>query len=747
MVQVAVPYPMTVPEPADVSTTTDAPVATRRSVLAWWAVSAVAIVVIAADRVAETRRYFYWDDTQLGAFGQWYDLGRRLMSGQWTILDPGSWQGGNFLAEQQWGLWSPLVWVVGLGSHVQDNASLYATVVKVVFLVLLQTAVFGLARSHGASAPWAALAGVSAAVGGHTLYMDAPSWVTGLQGLALFALAWWMLRRHLEERRSPWAYFVAAFLLISLGYIFAVIALVFLFIALLLDAVLVARDRERVARILGLGVYSGLLTIFVYLPAVLTASVTVRSSSGIANDQFLGLDLGDLATGPAVTGLSSVAGYWGPIAPAPLQYLGWFLPLAVLLVPGLRHEWRRLLVVGLVGAAALTMVLGPTVVGPLRYPVRMLPYVVVCLVVVFAVLATKAWPRVVSRRQAASVLGLTVLSLWLAFSAQPDNMRWLAIGGLSQLVALALVMGVGSRVKVERVAGWASGIAIGATIVLLAFQVQLARNAPLGDFGIPSSVEAIQQVQQDSDSGVFTVGNVYDLQNTPDGWDETLLANVWHVTDLDSASVYTVLPHRELTRRLCVDLRGVTCPGAYERLFAQDRDGSTMVDDMHLNTIIVMKGDQSSVDAPVRPRVREGWTLQEGVHTWTVRRDVPVAPAGGVTRTVDAEVSDVQVRDTEVSFTVDDVGSGGGSVVLSRIDWPGYRVDGAVQGDSTNNYLMTVEVAPGDVGDRVTVSFRPPGWPVELASAALAAVLAIGWTLLHAVRARREAPTTSATPD
>lgn len=714
----------------------------RRRVLLWWLASAVAVVVVAADRVRVTRRYFFVDDTQLGAFGQWYDIGRRLLAGEWTILDPGSWQGGNFLAEQQWGLWSPLTWLVGLGSQVQDNAALYSTGIKIVFLLLLQTAVFGLARSYGASAPWAAVAGLSAVVGGQTMYMDAPSWVTGLSGAGLFVLTWWMMRRHLDEGRSPWAYFVAAYLLISLGYIFAVIALVFLFLALLVEAWWVARDRTRVVRVLGLGVYSGLLTIFVYLPGILTAPVTERGSTGIANDQFLGLDLGDLAAGPAATGLSSVAGYWGPIAPAPLQYLGWFLPLLVVVGVALRREWRGLVVVGVVALCTLAMVLGPSVVGPLRYPARMLPYLVICLAVAFAVLATKAWPHVVDRSRAAAALGLSGLSLWLAWSAQPDNTRWLVLGGLVQLTALVVMFVVSARGRASQAPARAAAVAIVATVLLLNLQMHVARSAPLGDFGAPASVAQVQEIQDDVDTGVFTVGDMYGLQNDVQAWDETLLANVWHVTDLDVASVYTVLPHRELASRLCVDLRGVTCPEAYDNLFEEQADGSRIVDDMHLNTVIVWRGVDADGDPLEEPEVHDGWSLEEGDATWTVRRDDPVAPAGGVTRTVDATVSDVDVRDTEVTFTVDAVDGRAGEVVLSRIDWPGYRVDGAREAEPTQGYLLTVEVTPDDVGREVTVSFRPPGWPVELASAVLAVIVAVAWTGTDLVRrrARSRAP-------
>jgi hypothetical protein len=144
------------------------------------------------------------------------------------------------------------------------------------------------------------------------------------------------------------------------------------------------------------------------------------------------------------------------------------------------------------------------------------------------------------------------------------------------------------------------------------------------------------------------------------------------------------------------------------------------------------------VDSPLEaPEVREGWTLETGESTWTVRRDDPVEPAGGVTRTDGADVSDVTVRDTQVTFRVDAVDGPSGDVVLSRIDWPGYTVDGADLTDPTQGYLLTVEVTPDDVGETVTVTFRPPGWPVELAAGVLAVLVGVVWTGLDTARRLR----------
>jgi len=64
--------------------------------------------------------------------------------------------------------------LIAIGTHAVDNSLIYTTIVKVVLLLLLATGAFLLARSYGAAPWWAALAGVIAATGGQTIFMDAP---------------------------------------------------------------------------------------------------------------------------------------------------------------------------------------------------------------------------------------------------------------------------------------------------------------------------------------------------------------------------------------------------------------------------------------------------------------------------------------------------------------------------------------------------------------------------------------------
>ncbi|WP_443467918.1 hypothetical protein [Microbacterium sp. A196] len=682
-------------------------------------------------RILRAPRFFFWDDSQLGAYGQWYGLGDRLLSGDPTLLSPGAWQGGNYLAEGQWGIFNPLTWLIAIGTHAIDDAVIYTTLVKVLLLLVLATGAFLVARAYGAAPWWAAIAGLTAATGGQTMFMDAPSWVTGLQNVSMFALSWWALKRHLDGKMGPWLYLVFGYLLVTAGYVFGVIELAFLLIAMAVERA-VARDWTNVTRVLLVGVYTALVTVVIYLPGMLTSPVTNRDSADILNDQFLNMDLGDLATSAISTATSSVRGYWGDLVPVPLQYVTWLLPLLVLC-----GSWRRslksLIMPVLVLVFSIALVIGPSVVGPLRYPARMMPYAVLAIAVIIAVVATNGLPRRVEPVRAWSAVAVTAASGWLAWAAQPASWKWVLLAIVLQ-GSFFLLLTAKRRLRPLVASGRrAAGVLLVATLIVLVPQIVKYPTSPLGNFNVPSSVSAMRDVAADWDPGILTVGDVYSLQlGAPATYEESLLANLWYVTGKEAASVYTVLPFKAFSEALCADLRGATCPEALDVLF-DDANDQTLADDMSLNTVVVVKGDGlERIGTPPA-----GWSVEEREFTWLMTRDEPVDSAGGIARTSgDANVSVVSRDDMSVTFHVDSVGADGGSVVFSRLAWPGYTTDGGIIADPDRGFLLTLDISQEDAGKDITVTFRPPGWNLELASAGGALVVAVAAGALW-IRRRR----------
>ena len=86
---------------------------------------------------------------------------------------------------------------------------------------------------------------------------------------------------------------------------------------------------------------------------------------------------------------------------------------------------------------------------------------------------------------------------------------------------------------------------------------------------------------------------------------------------------------------------------------------------------------------------------------------------------------------------VDSVYGDHASVVLSRLAWPGYRVSGARLGHPLGGHLVRVRITGADVGKTIVVTFRPPGWRLELASLAAALALGVGWSVVEWLRRRR----------
>lgn len=705
-----------------------------RSPFAWLALAILATLVHACLRIWITPWFYFWDDTQLGAYGQWYELGRRLLNGSWTILDPGAWQGGNLLAEGQWGLWSPLAWGVALASHLFPSAAVFATIVKISFLVLLCVGVFLLARDYGATPGWAAVASFSATAGGQTVYLDSPSWVTGLQAVSLFVLCWYALRRYVARRSGPVLFLAASYLLITTGYVFGVIELAVLFLFVLIEATQ-CRQGGTLWRTLLPGIYAGLLTVVVYLPGILTSPVTVRSGQGIDNDLFLNMDLSDLATSSTSTAVTTVRGYWGDVAPVPLQYVTWLLPLLVIVGVGLFKLRREFISLYGVLFLTLALVLGPSVLGPLRYPARMMPYVVVCAAVLIAVLCSRSWPP----RIAGSRLGwmgiAACLGACFAWAAVPSTFVSVFLALALQLVGLASLVVIAVRVKDGRREWMLPAVALLFSVLVLVPQAVKYPTSALGNFNVPSDVQAMQAVGQTLPDGVMTVGDVYSLRDNPDAYSESLIANLWYLSGRDVVGVYTVLPFREFASDLCLDIRGATCPETLDALFETDALSPVPVaDDLGLNAVIVIPGP--GLESP--PKAPAGWTLESREDTWLLTRGDHMPAAGGVARASDGvEVSQIAVSDLEVAFRVDEVPDGAGSVVMSRLAWPGYSVAGAHLAKPERGYLLTVDVSGVAPGTVVTVTFRPPGWEVELASFFGALFLGVILTIASFIERRR----------
>lgn len=688
-------------------------------------------VVLAASRLLVDPRFYFADDTQLGTIGIWREMSRMLVSGDVSILNPHAWQAGNYLAEGQWGFLNPLSWLLALGSTAVDDVVVYVTIVKLILFGALGVGVYLLTCSFGATPAWALAAAVIVPTAGFTVYIDGASWISGLFDSVYFAFTWWGLRR-LVSGRSPVPFFLAAYLLVTYGYVFGVLMLAGLLVLELGRAGL-QRRRIRLLRVVGASTFAGLLTIVVYLPGVLTASITERGSASIAQSFFLTADLSDVTALVAPTAAASVGSWSGAVTAAPMLSVSWALLLLPLVWPAVRRSWKPLLVPLLFALAVLLLVVGPSQIGPIRWPVRFMPFLALALALVLAVVASRGLPRLATWRRFALAAAIGVFALWVAWVQTPPE-RSVLVVGVVVIGLLALVTFLSRRGPVARRSGRAALVVVISTALLVGPQMLAFPRTPLPTFAVPSSATEMEGILGDGVDDGISVGNVYADAATPGFFDEVLPANLWYFSSTRVSSTYTVLPVRAYVADLCVDLRGSTCPEALTSLLATDETtGSTLAELLGVNTIVAIR---SSYPDGVPDPGTEWETRSAGDRAEILVRRDPVTTAGALAWTGDGtDVTVLAESSTEVRFRVDAVGSDG-RVVFKRIAWPGYGVDGARLTDPLRGYLLTADVAEARPGDVVVVSFRPPGFWIE-AIALVAALAIIPLWLIRRARSRK----------
>ncbi|MER7796931.1 YfhO family protein [Microbacterium sp. NPDC096154] len=722
----------------------------------WPAVATAVTVVLSVARVIREPRFYFTDDTERGSFGQWWQLGDMLLRGHVSLLEPSAWQAGNYLAEGQWGLLNPLVWLIALAARASADPVVLATTVKIAFLAVLAVGAYLLARSFGAHRPWAALAGVLLPQVGFTLYMDAASWSSGLFNTALLPWVWWGLRRSVEGRRSPVPYLVTSYLLITFGYVFGVMALVGVLCESLVRHA-VRRDARRAVRTLLASVWGGALTVIVYLPGILTASVSERGDAPFDNLRFLNADLTDLAAASAPTLTGTIRSWDGDVTLAPLVYIAWLLPLLPLMLPMRRSAVRRVLPLLVLGAVALLAVMAPSHLGPIRWPLRFIPELALAVVILFAVAASYAFPRRITRRGAWWSAGAIAALAALAWVDTPRAWQSVGAAGALQLAALGALLWIARRPwaalplrrgtgAATRGAALAVAGAVLATAVAAAAQMASMPRSPLPDSEAPD-VATMRSVLPAPAGGetrgnAVVVGDTGADQDDPASWHERLRENLWYLSDTEVMNMYTVLPYTAFIGDLCATttehLRTCVDEGGLDTLWSIDAETGRRVSDlMSLSTVVAMK--HTFPDPPEPP---EGWHLAEqGEYTWVLQRDEVLPDAGGVVWQGDGTRVTVQAQDdTSVTFRVDAIGADP-RVALSRLDYPGYTATGgAALAEPIRGWLLTADVSDVAAGETVTVRFAPPGTPLLIAAAVLAALAAGGWivaSVRETLRARR----------
>jgi hypothetical protein len=528
---------------------------------------------------------------------------------------------------------------------------------------------------------------------------------------------------------NPVAALVGGYLVVTTGYVYGTIMLILVVLVCLVDCGF-ARDRRAALRVLMAGLLLGLVAVTVYLPGVLTASVTARAEEYGP--------VGKLMTDPlAVFGsvLPTGAAPGSGIRLGPYGYVAWLLPLLLWLDWGaVRRGWRPLSGLAAYTVLALVMVDWRGEVGPLRYPMRLLPFLVLGAVVLVAV----GWSRLGHARPSPARLALSLAWVGLAAveSVSREPGHWAAQASSVLVVGGGLAL-VWWLLRTGRHSWWAPAVGL-VTVAAFGLQHVSFDTLPSPQRNAPTSLAAYQDLYPQAVGDLMQVGpSEHYVRTDPRAAALLPIGSAWYLTGIPSSSTYTAISNAAYKDRYCVYYQGNSCPALLTTLFSTEpTTGQVRVDLLGLSSLLVTR---RSYPASVVDHPPAGWRVAEQspyAALWT--RRTPIPWAGSVAWTSPGtRVSAVRADATSTSFRVDDVPNGGGTVVLRLLDWPGYSASGATIGHPVDGYLLTVHVSASQQGRTVEVAFHPPGWTAEVGAWVLALVVGLAWSVTEAVRRRR----------
>lgn len=693
-------------------------------------VSMAAAVTIAGLLPFLRFRQFYLSGDSIA---QWLPVSRRIgqlvRQGESHLMDPSMWRGGNFVAEARFGIWNPLVILLDMTVLQLDDLAVAAMLVNLVYLLLLSAGVYLLAREYGATTWPSALAGVVAATGGWTLWMDAAWWTPHLASLSFTPFVWVSARRLARGVSGPLWLLLSGALCVTVGnpYSNVIVATIVLGVAVEFGS---RRERRLLATLVGSLVSLALIAVFVYLPFRQTSIVGFRES-GIFNNESWSPGAGDFLALSSPTATPFVRNFGRQSLGFPAFYLAWFvLPLA----PWLRWRtlWRREFA-GLAGflCVSLLLALGPSNFWLFRWPMRLVPYLYLPVVIALAVLiasglATDRW-----RSRAAGTGAIVSVGAYLAWADVPDDLRWHLAGAVivGSATAAAVVVGIRRRSVL-------APVMIVATLIVLAFQLEWRPiNESVRHYALPASGAMYEERFGTRYEG--TVVQIADFDAIP-GADRTAdgayrdlaVVSAMTIGGVEAVALYSGIGFSTHDAALCFRFDGAMCVDGWNRMW-QIPDGANrqLADLIAAETIVVQRSliDTAASTPPA------GWELVETTdHAVVWRRIGAVSwPEGRLSAVagpivIDEVRSDGPHRET-VSFRRE--ADGPAQLTFARLAWPGYEafIDGRplLVGGGPAGLLTVTIPADVDVGD-VVVTWQPPYWRPSLAVLVLGLVVGVG---------------------
>lgn len=695
-------------------------------------------------------RFYFLDDTQRGAIGQWYEVGKLVMQGQLPIFNVAAQGSGNYLAEGQWSTFSPLVWLISIIVYYSSNFLVFATAFKIVLLNILGVGSFLLARSMAVQKPYAIIYGIVTPFVGFTMFAGASSWVTDLMVSAFFPWFWWALRRFLNKNTGPVLAFVVGYSIITVGYVFGTIMLITVMLGAFIAAI-VMKNWHQLRRIVLLGISLAATTIAVYLPGIAISSVTMRNTEGIFNDNFLSPNLSDILFSFSPVGYSEMNSWWtvSGVTYMPFMYMSWLVALLIFVdFKQIKNfiQNHKVLLIQWVTPTILTFMLlfGPANVGPLRFPVRMMAYfgqlVLLLVILLVARLGLKF-----SKGRMQLFIGLMVLGTYLEIANTPVRTQSILVINLVISIFVAIIAYIGSghhKVQLKKMTIQLKQpmfVVVVLAIIATGFSV-LVQQRTSGRHHDEIQQQHITYIYPDyqmpgTKANILKMAEKFKGNTVILGFDShVVMGNDWYVTNNDSMNVYTPVGFKKFSD----DFRGGDptriSSENYAKLFNKDKQTQLpLADLLSVDTVAVgNEGDRKVYRNLIKHKnVPTGWQVTSHDQYYVViQREKINNNVGGVVWSNIPQVTEIKNSNYEVTIKVP-AHRDEAKVVFSRTAWPGYHVIGgqAKLAKPLRGYLTQIKIPASQDEQTITLQFEPPLFKASVGLIGFAVALILVWSI------------------
>lgn len=653
---------------------------------------------------------------------------RLLWSGQPPVLTARSFSGGHLLMDFDRSVFHPVSLFISALWQVVDDLHVIALAFAIIILFATCLGAYLVGRELGLSRRYAMLLGITHATGPIFLYVYVSSWWNSALGTASFVWAVAALL-HAVRRPRPLAFLclgLGTAVLFSAGWphaylAYAVTCMVVVGTAVVTGSELRGQPRRQAVFVLRYAatVVAGLL---VALPAlaeyVAVSSYLDRSNAVGSPDDF------------GVPGLGHVLGFANPLSrdfvnifggyqlyPVPMGFVTLAALLAIFFI---RWDWdlvRRpqvaAMLVATIGFLLLTQ--SPSQLGPTRWPFRYLPFAGLALATLVYYVLDKGRLVTSPRRRWFAVLTAFALVV-VSVSRNPSVFDRPVAVVILPAAMVAVIALAAWRFAGPRRFGVTAATSIAGIALLVISTPSLAAGSVATDATVPSALQLAQVRQYAGDGLILVTRGGTTFSPAVHSAARVLLggAAVFNGYDPVINAAYNQAIGPVEAHAWIDDTKVAELSAARPQQWGEC--GLTALGITAVVTTDVPS--QASRDGLQRCGFHEA-ARANGAAVYT---RVSAVRAGDATVAVgDVDFTPLISADQFTAVRIDRSGRGG-SLIFSRMYWPGYTA--SLNGQSltvrdVDGYILAVDVPAGAVGE-LTLDYRPQTWPLAIAISACA---------------------------